>query len=170
MFDTAFDRVVLSEGKYQCDPRDRGNWTSGKIGVGELKGTNYGISAMTYPHLDIRNLTKEQIRAIYFEDWFVALGMERFRPAMQYQLFDAAVQHGFARAARILQRTVKVRADGVIGPQTLRAVRAVELNDLLMRFIAKRIDFYTRISTFSEYGRGWMRRISHVLMFAAQDN
>lgn len=170
MFDKSFDRVVLHEGKFQADPKDRGNWTSGKVGVGELKGTKCGISAMTYPHLDIKNLTMDQIRAIYYEDWYMALGMDRFRPAMQYQLFDAAVQHGFPRAARILQRAVGTRPDGAIGPKTLEATRKVELNDLLMRFISKRIDFYTRISTFNEYGRGWMRRISHVLQFAAEDN
>ena len=170
MFDICFERVVLHEGAYQCNPGDRGNWTSGKVGFGELKGTNYGISAMTYPYLDIESLTVEQVKAIFFEDWWLALGLERFRPAMQYQLFDAAVQHGFARAARLLQRSVGVKADGVVGSKTLAAVKATPLNDLLMRFIAQRIDFYTRISTFSDYGRGWMRRMSQVLQLAADDH
>ncbi|MGR5294755.1 glycoside hydrolase family 108 protein [Vibrio mediterranei] len=170
MFDTSFDRVVLHEGGYQCDPKDRGNWTGGRVGKGELKGTNFGIAAMTYPNLDIKNLTIDQVRAIYFEDWWVALGMDRWRPAMQYQLFDAAVNHGFYRTAKLLQRTAGAKTDGVIGPKTLASVRAIELNDLLMRFMAKRIDFYTRIATFNEYGRGWMRRMAQNLLFAALDN
>jgi len=41
-FDLAFDRVIGHEGGYTDDPRDRGNWTGGATGRGELKGTKYG--------------------------------------------------------------------------------------------------------------------------------
>ena len=82
MFDVVFERLMPHEGGFQCDPKDRGNWTGGRVGVGGLKGTNRGIAAMTYPHLDIKNLSYEQVKAIYFEDWWQALGMARFRPAM----------------------------------------------------------------------------------------
>lgn len=33
------------------DANDPGNWTGGEIGKGECKGTNYGISAASYPDL-----------------------------------------------------------------------------------------------------------------------
>ena len=46
-FILSFDRVIGHEGLFQNDRDDRGNWTSGKIGVGELKGTKFGIAAMT---------------------------------------------------------------------------------------------------------------------------
>ena len=39
MFEKSFGRVFRNEGGFQKDPKDRGNWTSGKVGVGELKGT-----------------------------------------------------------------------------------------------------------------------------------
>jgi hypothetical protein len=35
------------------DERDPGNWTGGAIGKGELRGTKWGISAQTYPQIDI---------------------------------------------------------------------------------------------------------------------
>ena len=38
-FDLSFDRVVGHEGGLSLDRNDRGNWTSGKIGVGSLNGT-----------------------------------------------------------------------------------------------------------------------------------
>lgn len=47
MFDVVFERLMPHEGGFQCDPKDRGNWTGGRVGVGELKGTNRGIAAMT---------------------------------------------------------------------------------------------------------------------------
>ena len=58
-FERAFEKLIDHEKGLSLDPKDRGNWTTGVIGKGELKGTKYGVSAMSYPHLDIRNLTLE---------------------------------------------------------------------------------------------------------------
>lgn len=170
MFDTAFDRVIGHEGGYQDMYDDRGNWTSGKVGVGELKGTKFGLSAMTYPKLDIKNLTIEQAKAIYFEDWWIELGMENFRPAMQYQMFDAAINHGMRNATKFIQRASGAVDDGIIGKNTMKAIKSKDINDLLMLFLAERLDFFTRIDTFKIYGKGWTRRIVENLKLAAEDN
>ena len=47
MFDKVFNRVIGHEGGFQNMHHDRGNWTGGKVGEGELKGTKFGLSAMT---------------------------------------------------------------------------------------------------------------------------
>ena len=67
-FDNAFDRVIGHEGGFTDDPLYRGNWTSGTCNVGKCNGTKYGLSAMTYPILDIRNLTLNQAKDIYKRD------------------------------------------------------------------------------------------------------
>lgn len=170
MFDKAFERVFTNEGGFQDDPKDRGNWTSGKVGVGELKGTKFGLAAMTYPQLDIKNLTLSQAKEIYKRDWWDKLGMERFRSAMQYQMFDAAINHGMHNATKILQYAVSAKADGIIGPKTRAAAAGMELNDLLMCFLAERLVFMTDIRTWEHYGKGWARRIAHNLKLASKDN
>lgn len=124
-FETAFDRVMGNEGNFQAASSDRGNWTSGVVGRGELKGTKFGISAMSYPNLDIKNLTLEQAKGIYYEDWWVKLGMGLFKPALSYQLFDAAINHGMGNASRMLQRAVKVLDDGKLGSLSCAAVDAM---------------------------------------------
>lgn len=167
-FDKAFDRLISHEGKFTDDPKDRGNWTSGKIGVGELKGTKYGISAMSYPHLDIKNLTLAQAKAIYKEDFWDILGDAH--PAIKFQLFDAAVNHGRGNAIRFLQRAVRAADDGIWGPRSQAALEAMSLNDVLLRFMAYRFKFWTSLSTFSQYGRGWTNRGADNLLFAAEDN
>ncbi len=53
------------EGRFSRDPADPGNWTAGKVGLGVLKGTKFGISAGAYPHLDIENLTLADVGPIY---------------------------------------------------------------------------------------------------------
>jgi lysozyme family protein len=170
MFDKAFDRVIGHEGGYQADSRDRGNWTSGIIGQGELNGTKFGISAMSYPKLDIKNLTVEQAKAVYKRDFWDAFNMDKFPPAMQFQLFDATINHGWRRVVPMLQRAVGVTDDGIIGNRTVEAVKAMELNDLLMKFLAERIEYFTKISTFNTYAKGWMMRCANNLRLATEDN
>ncbi|HBA34850.1 MAG TPA: secretion activator protein [Gammaproteobacteria bacterium] len=169
-FDLVFERVIGHEGGYQCDFEDRGNWTGGKVYEGELKGTKFGLAAMTYPDLDIENLTIEQAKQIYLRDWWQPLMLDRMPKGMPYQLFDAAINHGSGRAAKFLQRAAGARDDGQIGPKTIAAVLAMDHNDLLMRFIAERLGYFTNIKLWETYGKGWVRRMAGNLQFAAQDN
>ncbi|AUR83666.1 lysozyme-like domain protein [Vibrio phage 1.038.O._10N.286.51.C2] len=169
-FDTVFDRVIGHEGGFSDNPKDPGNWTGGKVGVGELKGTKYGIAANTYQTIDIKNLTEKQARAIYYEDWWQALEMDRFSPAMQFQMFDAAFNHGMYNASRIFQRAVGSKDDGIIGRNTLSAAGKLSENDVLLRFLAFRLKFYTSLRTFDDFGRGWSNRVADNLLHASNDN
>ncbi|MFH4425265.1 glycosyl hydrolase 108 family protein [Vibrio alginolyticus] len=74
-FDKLFDRIMGHEGGLSLNPKDRGNWTSGIVGVGELKGSKYGVSAMSYPDLDIANLTRTECKEIVYRDFYKALGI-----------------------------------------------------------------------------------------------
>lgn len=168
-FDLCFDRLIGHEGKFTDYRNDRGNWTSGRVGVGELKGTKFGISAMTYPHLDIKGLTVEDARVIYERDFWLRAGADQYDGAIGYQVFDAAVNHGIGNAIRILQRAVKVADDGDVGPITLKAVQSMTATDVLMRFNAARIRFYTKLSTWADFGKGWMNRVAGNLDYGADD-
>ena len=55
---------------------DPGNWTDGKVGVGELKGTKYGIAASAHPTLDIAGLTLPAAEAIYEREYWTPAGCE----------------------------------------------------------------------------------------------
>ena len=70
----------------------------------------------------------------------------------------------------MLQRAAGVADDGVIGGITLAAVNGMPENDLLLRFNAERIVFFTKLSTFQTFGKGWMRRVAQNLQHAAADN
>lgn len=170
-FDVVFDRVIGSEGGFQDKRSDRGNWTSGKVGVGKLKGTKFGLSAMTYPTLDIKNLTLREAKAIYYEDWWLKLGIDRFCNQMKFQMFDAAFNHGMRNASKMYQRAVGAKPDGFIGLNTLKAASLItDENDRTYRFIAERIKFFTKCSTWDDNGRGWMDRMADNLNFASEDN
>lgn len=163
-------RIIESEGSFQGDYNDRGNWTSGEIGVGELKGTKFGISAMSYPTLDIPNLTFEEAKDIYYYDFWKPLTLHKMPIQLQYQILDAAINHGIRKAIKILQYALKVRADGIIGPQTLGALNKVESNDIVFHFLAERLVYIADLQKWDLYGRGWTRRVARCLKYAATDN
>ena len=169
-FDEAFRRLIGHEGGYSTDRRDPGNWTGGKVGVGTLKGTKFGLAANTYPNLDIKNLTLEQAKEIYKKDWWDKLGGHGLHSAITFQLWDFAINAGRSRAIKELQQAVGVTADGVIGPKTIEAVNAQDLNDVLLSLTAERLKFYTSLDSFKTYGKGWTNRVAENLKFAAQDN
>ena len=167
-FDQAFDRLISHEGGYSDDRNDLGNWTGGRVGVGELKGTKFGIAAHSYPYLDIKNLTLEQAKEIYRRDFWDILG--EAHSSIKFQVFDAAVNHGHGNAIRFLQRAVGVADDGAWGKVSQAALNRMETNDVLLRFVAYRLKFWASLRTFDIYGRGWTNRGAENLLFAAEDN
>ena len=168
-FEKVFDRVIGHEGSFTRDPNDRGNWTSGKVNNGILKGTKYGISAMTYPDLDIANLTLEKAKEIYLRDWWERFELDRFGNALAYQMFDCAINNGIGRAYEMLQRALGVEADGIIGEKTIRALKHSREDDLVLLFIAERIAYFARAKTRVLYGDGWMNRMAQNLRYAVED-
>lgn len=169
-FDQAFDRLIGHEAGYSDDPGDPGNWTGGRRNAGILKGTKYGIAANTYPDLDIKALTLDQAKSIYRRDWWDKIGADELDPAIVFQMWDFAVNAGMGTARRVLQRVAGVPEDGIVGPRTIAAVKAMDKNDVLLRYSAARLRFYTSLSTWASYGKGWTNRVAGQLDYAAQDN
>ncbi len=169
-FDIAIGRLLSHEGGFTADKRDPGNWTGGVVGVGELKGTKFGIAANTYPTLDIRNLSFAQATGIYRRDFWDALRCGELPFVVAFQLLDAAVNSGPRQAVRWLQRAVGVADDGLIGSATQAAVRKADPNDIAFRFNAERLDFMTRLKNWPVHGAGWSRRIAGNLRYAASDS
>ena len=169
-FDALFDRLIGHEGKFSDDPRDPGNWTGGRPNAGELKGTKYGIAANTYGDLDIKSLTLEQAKAIYYRDWWLKIRADELHSAVAYQMWDFAINAGMGTARRALQYAAGVAQDGQIGPLTMAAIKRAELNDLLLKFNAFRLRHYTSLSTWPTYGKGWTNRVAGNLDYAAADN
>ena len=169
-FNTLFTRLIGNEGKYSDDKNDPGNWTGGRIGIGELKGTMFGLAANTYPDLDLKNLTLEKAKEIYYRDWWLKLGADYLEFGITWQVWDAAVNSGMGNAKRLLQRAARVADDGQLGPLSIRAINSMDKNDLLLRFNAQRARHWTSLSTFATQGKGWTNRLANMLDFAAEDN
>ncbi len=169
-FDTFIRRILSHEGGYSNDRTDPGNWTGGRVGVGVLKGTKFGIAANTYPDLDIKNLAWDTAAALYRRDFWDAAKAASLPGVVGFQLLDGAVNSGVRRATQWLQRAARVADDGILGPVSLAAIRAADPNDLVFRFLAERLEFMTGLSNWPNHGKGWARRIAANLRLAADDN
>lgn len=102
--------------------------------------TNHGISQRAYPHVDIAALTVADAIAIYERDYIRPVRARVSDERMVWLVADAAVQHGLSRALEWLEAYP-------------------DFDSYLMR----RIRFYTRLSNFDYFGRGWMNRIAKLL-------
>lgn len=161
-FDEAISHILSSEGGFTIDPDDSGNWTSGKAGIGVLKGTNWGISAASYPLLDIKNLTKAMAIKIYLNDFWLKYRIAAYPDSIRLHMLDVSVNSGNSRAVKILQRAAGITSDGVAGPQTMKAAASVDV----WEYANERNDFYIIYAdqnpTKRKYLKGWIRRVLNV--------
>lgn len=157
-FDAYIERVLAHEGGYVNHRDDPG---------GE---TQWGIAKRSYPHLNIRALTRRDAIDIYRRDFWARVRGDQLPSEFAFQALDAAINHGIGNAVRWMQRAAGVADDGVFGPVTLAAVRAADPADLVLRFNAERLEFYAKLRTFDTFGRGWVNRVAGNLRHAARDN
>lgn len=160
-FNTYVNRVLGSEGGYVNHPNDPG---------GE---TNWGITKRTALssgyHGSMHSMTKAQAIEIYRKQFWERYQLNRLDGAISFQVFDAAINHGWGNAVRMLQRAVGAADDGIIGPVTLSKVNAGNTARVVMSFNAERLNFYTKLSTFKTFGRGWTNRVADNLRYGVVD-
>ena len=162
VFERAFAVVVGHEGGLSLNAADPGNWTGGACGLGECRGTKFGVSAAVYPGLDIAALTLMEAQAVYRRDYWERVQGDLLPPPLALLVFDAAVNNGVGRAVRWLQGAAGVVADGVIGPMTLQAVSGATGAVLMAEFQARRLVFMAGLPTWRQFGAGWARRLSRL--------
>lgn len=162
-FERAFGILIGHEGGYDTTRADPGNWTSGVVGAGELRGTKYGISASAYPTIDIKALELIDAEAIYKRDYWDPIQGDVLPPALALLVFDAAVNNGKTHAASWLQITVGSKPDGHIGPETLDALKKTVAEkggaSVCSEFMAQRMVFMAGLPTWQVFGLGWSRRL-----------
>jgi lysozyme family protein len=153
-FNNALELILKHEGGYVNHPEDPG---------GETK---YGISKQAYPNEDISGLTLERAAQLYRRDYWDRLNADDLPFPVGLFSFDTAVNLGTSFASKSLQRAVNALSDGVIGPKTIQAVwRAFkeDPNQVLDEIARERIEYYSRLTTFTTFGKGWVRRVNETI-------
>jgi len=151
-FDEIIDHVLESEGGYVNDKDDAG---------GE---TNLGISKKAYPDLDIKNLSIDQAKQIYYEDYWVPSKAEQLPNQLREVYFDMVVNFGRRGAAKVLQQacngknTYKIKEDGLVGSATIGACKNLEPDRLRAYRVLKFAKIVIRKPSQEKFWFGWFRR------------
>ena len=155
------------EGGFQKLTEDPGNYNS----LGQLVGTNYGISARFYEGIinrppseqDIRNITKSQAATLYRQKfWNSQRADEIISQPMANTIIDHHVNSG--RGAQLAQQTLNrhfgfnLVVDNQIGNNTLSALNSVNESRFVELYNEGRANHYRSIGneTFIE---GWLKRL-----------
>ena len=157
-FDLAFHALLKHEGGFVHDERDPGGITN--LGVTKRAWEAYCQDEKDED--DMRALTPEKVRPFYRSRYWNAVGGDSLPGGVDYCVFDCAVNSGPRQAVRFLQRAVQVNDDGIIGPNTLKAVSGVDPRLIISRLTASRLDFLQKLPAFTAFGKGWVRRVREV--------
>lgn len=166
-FERAFQITLSAEGSFTNNPNDPGNWTGGAVNAGDLKGTKFGISAASYPHLDIENLTVQAAQDIYEENYWIHVHCEDLPWPLCAVVFDCAVNLGVGRTPILLGPVIQdvqahacLTTDGVVGPATKAALAKPGVAvSAAKEFVARRMEYMGDLPGWHVFGLGWSRRL-----------
>lgn len=177
-FDFAKGYISRWEGVYSGDPDDNGNWTGAKKGLGALVGSQYGVTPAAIAGLRkipvssctvavIKSITLDEAAKLALDRYYLAPRLDLLPwNAVTASVMDFGWGAGPAQAIKLLQRMLDVGDDGVLGPATAGAYRAL-LGVQGEVFVAGawwtiRDSFYELIigntPTNAKYEKGWDNR------------
>lgn len=115
---------------HSLNPNDNGNWTGGRQGVGQLVGSNHGVTPAVLMASRGAPVTEADMHALTLtEATGIALAKFYRGPHLDLldwnqvtaSLFDMAWGAGPVQAIKLMQRIVAVADDGQLGPYTANA-------------------------------------------------
>ena len=165
-FDECLQIILHHEGGYVNHPEDPGGMTN--LGVTKRvyeDWVGYAVSEHT-----MQNLTEEDVAPIYKKNYWDRVKGDDLHPALALCVFDFGVNAGTGRAAKYLQTIVNAKADGAIGPATLRkvglATEAYGIKNVVEKYQENRQKYYEKLKHFKTFGRGWTRRVNETTQSA----
>lgn len=160
IFEKALAHVLEMEGGWSEDPYDTGGPTNFGITLADYSRWRGGEVAGGEKALvsELKAIKPEAVRAIYRKLYWEPSSAGSLPPPLAVMHFDAAVNHGLAGAARMLQRAVGATVDSEIGPETLRLARSRSPRLAIASYAEQRRAKYRSLSTFWRFGRGWLAR------------
>jgi lysozyme family protein len=165
-FEGFADKVLRLEGGYVNHPLDRGGPT--KYGVILSVWQEYGHDKDGDGDIDaddIKKLSEDDAKFIaktIFWDYFLADFI--VNQSLAEFIVDWGYNSGRKTVAKIVQRVIKVDADGMVGPQTLKAINGADQEILFEALKIERKVFLNSIIKRRPdqivFYNGWMNRVN----------
>jgi len=121
--------IVRREGGFVEDPDDRGGATKHGVTIHTMRRLGLDLDHDgDVDRQDVQQISAQMAEDIFLSEYFQKPNLVKLPIPLQASVFDMQVNAG-AQAVRLLQKLVSTMGqpcsiDGVIGPQTIKAVRA----------------------------------------------
>ena len=171
LFEAALAHVLKMEGEWSDDPYDPGGPTNRGITLAVYAAaknvtlTDQNRSALV---AELKQIDPAFVTEIYRTRYWAPSRAADMPPALALMHFDAAVNHGVGNAARMLQEAAQVLIDGESGPQTMAAILAIPVSEMVERYAEIRRVRYRSLGHFWRFGRGWLRRVDFIVAAAGR--
>jgi lysozyme family protein len=167
-FESAVTFILENEGGFVDKKEDLGG------------ATNFGITQNMLSQFrnkkcnssDIFNLTIIEAKDIYQQAFWVQMHLGSLPLSIATAIFDTAVNQGQMSATKLAQRALgsHVIDDGILGPETLKAIDVCDPDEFILNYIEqiqnKYVDICINASNQLTFMRGWLarsRRLYHLL-------
>lgn len=158
-FKLALKYTLKWEGGYVNHPNDKGG------------ATNKGVTTATYnsyrqrkglPIQSVQKITQAEVEEIYYDGYWKSAHCSDYELPLALALFDTAINFGVRRAIMILQRSLGVTQDGVMGPMSLAALAKQDQRLLAVKLcnvrIQRRYEIVAKNPSQRVFLQGWLNR------------
>ena len=164
-YEKALAHTLEFEGLWSDNPADPGGAT--------MKGITLAVYRVwkRNPHItpeQLRVIPNEDVYNLYKQLYWDEINGDSLPSGIDYIVFDSAVNMGVGRAIKLIQEAAGVPSDGVLGAQSLAAIKAADQKELIAKFTQLKTDFYKSLKTFPIFGKGWLNRIDEVKVISEE--
>lgn len=156
-FAACLAKTLAWEGGWSDDARDPGGATMKGITLATYRRHRSGATKA-----QLRAISDAEVEAIYRDGYWRPVKGEDLPAGIDLATFDYGVNSGPGTATKQLQRVLGVTADGVIGPNTLKAVKIEPAADVIKKLCARRLGALRSLAIWNTFGKGWSRRVTSI--------
>ncbi len=168
-YDDAYEYLILNEGRvFTNKPNDKGGPT--KFGITIPFLTDYLGRQATIA--DIVALDDTLAKAVYKKMLWDALYCDKLLYSIACALFDTSADKTKHWTVAVAQMLVKVKADGIMGEETINALNSTDPEIFIYNFIGALQHSYTEICLHSssqlEFLDGWLKRALRLFLLVGK--
>jgi lysozyme family protein len=152
-FKECLDLVLKSEGGWVYNPLDPGGETN--LGVTQRVWEEW----VGHPVQTMKNLTPELVTPLYEQKYWRPCYGEVLPRGLNFLCFSFGINAGCGRSVKLLQQSLGLISDGVIGPRVMQKLRESNITDVIKGFSESRREYYKSLKNFPIFGRGWLNRV-----------
>jgi lysozyme family protein len=160
-FDLCFAATETWEGwhKFSDSPGDPGGATWCGL---TWRAYNAWRKSKGLPTQFVRRATDDEIKQIFHDEYWELARCDDCFDGLDLMLFDIAINTGPAAANKMVQRSLRVKADGWFGLETLAALEKItsmdERKSLIKSVASQRMSFWHALRTWRLFSSGWSAR------------